>query len=815
MKKILILASNPRKDLDLKYEIHTLRNIIEGCRERQGFNVIIDSAISPQNIQKLFLQHRPRIVHFCGHGTGEKGLVLEDSTKKEQIISTKALTNLFGEFTDTVECVLLNACYSEVQAEAIVQHINYAIGMNQSIRDDAAILFAKGFYQALGYGRTIQQCYRLAKNTIELELSEPSEQKRKFEVVNETNSIQISEHLKPTIKVKFELTLFPEDVARQKYISENQEDFHLGKRTKSSLSQQERRHRQVLLNKVKDFWIKGVLENSIHTKALLELKIQGKPDLVSRPFSEYEELPVDPNASYEWLQATDIFERMGDGRTLLILGEPGAGKTITLLKLARRFIEKANKNLSLPIPVVVNLSSWANRPKPIDKWLVEELKEKYQVSKSLSKSWIEQEQLLLLLDGLDEVKAERRNACVIALNKFLNTHGLTELVVCSRFKDYEALSERLQLRSAVYIQPLISEHINWYLKDAGEQLSGLKTLLYQDAEIEEFAKTPLILSIMSLTYQNCSLDDVMQQLSSSDRYTNLFNSYIERMFQRRKSRQQYSTMQVTTWLIWLAQRMSQASQTVFFIERIQPLWLPIPSEKILYQLVTFLMGLLMGGVIGGGIGSLVNQSLLGLIIGGLSAGLPLVWRMAEIQTVETLTWSWQEAKQFLKNSLLKGLPLGMLVGLAMKKPVLGLLYGIIGGLILEVLGGLRGPEIETKSSPNQGIWNSAKNAAILGAIGGLVGILMGGFVGEIIDQQSWWNLGLVYGLVVGLVFGGGAACLRHFNLRLILSIDRYAPHNYAGFLDYTTDLLFMQKVGGGYIFVHRMLLEHFARMKFD
>ncbi len=71
-----------------------------------------------------------------------------------------------------------------------------------------------------------------------------------------------------------------------------------------------------------------------------ELEIKGKSDLVHNPFSEYQELPVDPNSSYEWLQARDIFEQMGNGRTLLILGEPGAGKTIALLKLAKRFIEK-------------------------------------------------------------------------------------------------------------------------------------------------------------------------------------------------------------------------------------------------------------------------------------------------------------------------------------------------------------------------------------------------------------------------------------------------------------------------------------------
>ena len=75
----------------------------------------------------------------------------------------------------------------------------------------------------------------------------------------------------------------------------------------------------------------------------------------------------------------DLFLQMGAGRSLLILGEPGSGKTIALLKLAERFIEKADSDPSLPIPVVFNLSSWVIKRQPITEWLVVELKQKYQV----------------------------------------------------------------------------------------------------------------------------------------------------------------------------------------------------------------------------------------------------------------------------------------------------------------------------------------------------------------------------------------------------------------------------------------------------
>jgi len=149
--KILILASNPRKDLNLDREIRDLKGVIEKARHREEFEVFDELAVRVGDLQELLFKHQPQIVHFCGHGGGEQGLVFESDIGREQLVRTDALSNLFRLFSSSIECVLLNACYSEGQAGAIVNHINYVIGMNQEIRDDAAIAFSKGFYRALGY----------------------------------------------------------------------------------------------------------------------------------------------------------------------------------------------------------------------------------------------------------------------------------------------------------------------------------------------------------------------------------------------------------------------------------------------------------------------------------------------------------------------------------------------------------------------------------------------------------------------------------------------------------------------------------------
>ena len=172
MKKILVLSSNPRNDLKLNREIKDLNNIIKRSQNQPQFEMEFELEVRPEELQNLFLRHEPRIVHFCGHGTGEQGLVLQNNAGREQKVSTDALSDLFELFDRQVEGVLLNACYSEIQAQAIVRHINYVIGMSHEIRDDAAIAFATGFYRALGWGKSIEESYKFGRNAIQIQIEQ-------------------------------------------------------------------------------------------------------------------------------------------------------------------------------------------------------------------------------------------------------------------------------------------------------------------------------------------------------------------------------------------------------------------------------------------------------------------------------------------------------------------------------------------------------------------------------------------------------------------------------------------------------------------
>ena len=169
-KKILILSANPKNSTPLRLD-QEVREIDEGltrAKQRDRFELAQKWAVRPRDVQRAILELTPQIVHFSGHGVGEGGLAMEDETGQAKLVSTQAIAGLFELFADQIECVLLNACYSEIQATAIAQHIPYVIGMNQAVGDAAAREFAVGFYDALGAGRDIEFAYKFACNSIQM-----------------------------------------------------------------------------------------------------------------------------------------------------------------------------------------------------------------------------------------------------------------------------------------------------------------------------------------------------------------------------------------------------------------------------------------------------------------------------------------------------------------------------------------------------------------------------------------------------------------------------------------------------------------------
>ncbi len=120
--------------------------------------------------------------------------------------------------------------------------------------------------------------------------------------------------------------------------------------------------------------------------------------------------------------------------------------------------------------------------------------------------------------------------------------------------------------------------------------------------------------------------------------------------------------------------------------------------------------------------------------------------------------------------------------------VLGLVLGLGGGLVLGLASGFSRKQLTQRLalSPNEGIQRSVKN----GLVGGLVG-------------------GLSVGLLFGLGCGLGAA-VQHYTLRFWLACSVVFPWRAIPFLEDATARILLRRVGGGYSFAHRLLLDHFA-----
>ena len=215
--KILILEANPQEDLSLDKEIRDIISVINESSDRSKFRIKDGAAVRKDQLCDLLLsleaeepKDDPIIVHFCGHGTGEKGLVFEDRHGNSDLVGTKALTDFFALFENRIACVVINACYADVQAKAINQHIKYVIGMKQEITDRAAIAFSTGFYRALGFGRSFEDAFKFGKSAIQLAIDDSSKSRnviakeiRKLVPVDEVSETIISqEDLNPILLIK-------------------------------------------------------------------------------------------------------------------------------------------------------------------------------------------------------------------------------------------------------------------------------------------------------------------------------------------------------------------------------------------------------------------------------------------------------------------------------------------------------------------------------------------------------------------------------------------------------------------------------------
>ncbi|NJP06776.1 MAG: NACHT domain-containing protein [Chloroflexaceae bacterium] len=394
---------------------------------------------------------------------------------------------------------------------------------------------------------------------------------------------------------------------------------------------QQHQNRLGMLEKMRTYWIEGFLDQSLHKAVLLELKMEYKPDALAYPGTMLVQQSDQPGTPVPaGTTIATVFDQCSG--QLLILGSPGSGKTTMLLELARTLIRRAEDQDALPIPVVFHLASWVQQRYQFDTWLMEELNSLYDVPKAVAQTWLNANEILPLLDGLNEVPADQREACIAAINDYTaqQAQGGMPVVVCSRLADYDVLTRKLQLQGAVLLPPLTDQQMDAAIQQLGNRAEPVASVLrtlresaqqHADTAAEELARTPLLLHVATLAYQG---DDTSQRPSPeappAAQQHQLFQAYVDRMCEQSDENTPYTPQQTQHWLRWLAGRLHQNHQIMFQLERMQPWWLHRSSQRGLYVL---------GSAIVAGAGALLLGPLFSLllalvIIAGLAGLLQLV-----------------------------------------------------------------------------------------------------------------------------------------------------------------------------------------------
>jgi NACHT domain len=541
----------------------------------------------------------------------------------------------------------------------------------------------------------------------------------------------------------------------------------------------------------------------------------------------------------------EAFQQPQMERKLLILGDAGSGKTTLLMHLVEAALQRSPDS---PIPVALNLCSWSPQYLSFEQWLVIELKAKYGLRSDVGQYWLETRQLLLFLDGLDELPAELQVKCWQAINQFQHLFQPPGLVVCAQPDQ----PPPLQVKGVIYLQSLTPQQVRLHLETISASSQEAQPLswqtLQQDPQLLQLARSPLMLQFIP------HLDPVHHTTSADD----LLALYIKKKLGRDNAYsksphgQEPQPSQTLRWLSWLAKSLQQRGQNEFLIERMQPSLLPSRGQRSGHRVG---VGLLAAGLVSA-IAALTD------LISDLGITSPLFWGMIagaialfpdQINLVETVSWSRQQARRGLVIGALMGTIASLCLGVFLvaicaviflidpiytrtiqetlvSGGILGIVIMLTTGIMGALLTGLLGPAIERRSFPNQGIWRSAKNTLIFALTGFIIGSCVTGIFSGVVNLFSDIINPLIHipsmfrilyyppvmlktGLMIGAISGltAGVACLQHFVLRVMLWYNGSIPWNYARFLKHVAQRQLMQQMGGRYRFPHSLLRNYLAQ----
>lgn len=523
---------------------------LDAAQEQQRMIEAIDHLLDARTVQLEWVKGQSwqalnaalqagewHIFHFIGHGDfdpalGEGRIALVDEAGGDShFLSATQLGRLFDAHP-SLRLAVLNACegaraseqnlFSSAAAVLARRGVPAVVSMQYPISDRAAIEFSRAFYDALARGLAVDEAVQESRLAISMAAGVSAEWATPVLHMRAPDGVLLRVDLAGAIFRQSAETPQPAAPAPSP--------------PRPAAGGEDRRGLEILLRKVRQYWIEGVLEKSLFQAILIDLGMARMSGAVDNPFGDtpWGGLMERPDGESQPLPPEQSLASLYDdeGGSLLVLGEPGSGKTTSLLELAKGLLVRAEADPRRPVPVVFNLSSWVDPHTELDSWLADELSGRYQIPRKIGRSWLAESRVLPLLDGLDELAPPRRAACVEAINRFSQGAGLVGAVVCCRTAEYIDLPVRLSLNAAVRLLPLADEQVQGYLSDLGERLAGLAALLQRDSALRLEARSPLMLSLMVRAYQDMPAAQLLQEsaATAAARRKQLMSAYVDRMF---------------------------------------------------------------------------------------------------------------------------------------------------------------------------------------------------------------------------------------------------------------------------------------------
>lgn len=294
--------------------------------------------------------------------------------------------------------------------------------------------------------------------------------------------------------------------------------------------------------------------------------------------------------------------------SLLIIGAPGSGKTVVLLNLAQKLIDKALREEGFPLPVLLNLAGWRDEGKNFDVWLKQNLV--YAVGRSgttkkVAKELVEKNNLLLLLDGLDEVAEDDRKPCIDSIRAFLNKNSkekmtnYPEAIICSRKQEYLEMKTDPPVRAITEIIPLTIDEVIEKIEDIkqNKEISAASILLDKINKHKDYIKQNKLLTNIFEVYLALSLGDIFKNDFEAEqlRTQNLVDSYINEEVNKLNS--DYPPQKTFRYLSFLATALSHTRKSITFnLIDIHGEWLKTKNYVLHLVIILLAFGLLTFGV---------------------------------------------------------------------------------------------------------------------------------------------------------------------------------------------------------------------------